>query len=593
VSYVPLASKLIGETITLEYDFQSEMRFGETLDPPYVASVTVTVFSGVDPDPSMILTGPVTVVGTSVFTDVTAGLGGVIYTIAFHAAGSSGAVYRAVRRMAVLTDAGSYVTSSVPTLTGTLPDGIVGAPYSAALQISGGYAPYTPVGLIVGAPAWMGFTVVGDELICAGTPDEPAGTSYSFSPQILDSALTPATSPQDINITRIVTSGDLLGGVVGDTGTYQYTSVGGTAPYTYSIIAGALPDGASMDSAGLVTYTYTTPGSFSWTVLGTDANGVTSPLPDTADVIYAQWIVFDSVIGMRRGLLGGVTWDVPSQSIPVSGFAIADPALPNRTYRHSEKVLVTHCFAAGGGPGTILSSDAFVTVSGQVFGSEFRQPTAAYVDGKWFVSDTVAAGIYRQDAPSTWTLLPSALGSNPAIGGDDSNLYKFASGDGFRRISTVDASVLQFYAELAFGRVTMAGHESTTVALHHRYAHDLTSSFYVFASGVLVMATSPFPATLTSDFGFGVYYLTALGKWVAVLQNRLAYATSPTSWTLSSYVFPDTIVGVDAAGGKALVVCNGGTIHHTVDLINFTTIFNSATATNPMTNPVGIAAVSI
>lgn len=292
MSYVPLASKLIGETITLEYDFQSQMVFGETLDPPLIASVTVTVASGVDPEPSNILTGAVTVSGTRVITKVTAGLGGVVYILTFHAAGSvTGTIYRGVRKLAILTDAGSYVASSVPSLTGDLPDSVVGRAYTGTLDITGGYAPYAPVGLISDSPPWMGYTVVGNELICDGTSDIDTLPSYTFSPEIIDAAGTHATSLQTILFTRTTAAGDLSDMFVGDSPTFSYTASLGTAPYTFSLVSGTLPTGLTLNSDGSVTGTATTSGVFSWTIRATDVNGIPDDLDDTAQVRVLAWLV--------------------------------------------------------------------------------------------------------------------------------------------------------------------------------------------------------------------------------------------------------------------------------------------------------------
>src|SRR5207302_782010 len=48
---------------------------------------------------------------------------------------------------------------------------------------------------------------------------------------------------------------------------------GGTGPYTYAITVGASPSGLGISSTGVVSGTPTTPGTFSFTVTATDANG--------------------------------------------------------------------------------------------------------------------------------------------------------------------------------------------------------------------------------------------------------------------------------------------------------------------------------
>ncbi|GAB2619872.1 hypothetical protein [Novilysobacter erysipheiresistens] len=79
-------------------------------------------------------------------------------------------------------------------------------------------------------------------------------------------------------------SGDLPGGFVGDSGTYQYTASGGVLPHTFAISSGSLPPGATMDATGLVTYDYTAEGDYTWTVSVTDSDGAVATLVDSATI---------------------------------------------------------------------------------------------------------------------------------------------------------------------------------------------------------------------------------------------------------------------------------------------------------------------
>jgi hypothetical protein len=82
----------------------------------------------------------------------------------------------------------------------------------------------------------------------------------------------------------VTLTGNVPDGVVGSTGTTQYVASGGFGDFTYIIIGGSLPPGASMSTAGLVTYTYTTEGAYAWTVQATDNLGNSATLNDTATV---------------------------------------------------------------------------------------------------------------------------------------------------------------------------------------------------------------------------------------------------------------------------------------------------------------------
>lgn len=304
-----------------------------------------------------------------------------------------------------------------------------------------------------------------------------------------------------------------------------------------------------------------------------------------------KWLVFESAHpGLRRSA-DGIDWDVPSEYIDAEGYgdSVADPSVQNRVYRDVDEVLVVSCNMDGGGPGVILSSNGFITADGWSWGGALRHATAARCGGTWFVGDFVD-GIYRKDG-SEWTLIPVAVGSEHCLGSDGTRLYRFSQ-DTFYRISTSDASTLETYM-VSFGRVAMKGNGAgTCVALLHRYAHDLSSTIYSFDSGVISSHTSPFPALTSTGAGdIGMYYSQSFSMWVAVLNNRLAYGADPSSLTLSAYTFPGPVVGLDDDGEMFVVACAGGTIHSSFDLESFTTVFDSATATNSMASPVGVAAV--
>lgn len=313
------ASKLVGEVVTLSFNFLSQMGSGETLTSPVV---TVSLFSGIDSTPAVILSGSPTISGSIVTQKIQEGMAGVTYVLTCAVHGSTGVDYIGTQLVSVLSDLGSFGSTSLPGLTGTLPDGIVGAAYSSNLAIADGYLPYEPVGIISGAPPWMGFSVVDSTLVCAGTPDEAAPASYTFSPAILDAALNQASSPQTIDITRTTTVGDLTDLIIGDIVSYQYSAINGTPPYTFSISSGSLPTGLSMNSAGLVTGTTTTSGDFSWTVQATDVNGVSDPLEDTANVSYAHVFAIRANVGPTNVLttsIDGNDWPGTTEDPGING----------------------------------------------------------------------------------------------------------------------------------------------------------------------------------------------------------------------------------------------------------------------------------
>ena len=68
--------KKVGETVTIPFDFISDLSTTETLT---TASVAASVYSGVDASPSSIVSGLATISGTKVLQTITGGTEGVIY----------------------------------------------------------------------------------------------------------------------------------------------------------------------------------------------------------------------------------------------------------------------------------------------------------------------------------------------------------------------------------------------------------------------------------------------------------------------------------------------------------------------------------
>lgn len=68
---------------------------------------------------------------------------------------------------------------------------------------------------------------------------------------------------------------NLAGGTVGTAYSETISTSGGTSPYTYSLQSGSLPGGCTLSSAGVISGTPTTAATYTFTVLVTDANGIT------------------------------------------------------------------------------------------------------------------------------------------------------------------------------------------------------------------------------------------------------------------------------------------------------------------------------
>jgi large repetitive protein len=154
-----------------------------------------------------------------------------------------------------------------------------GQAYTQTFTASGGTAPYTysMSGTSVPGLSWNAATAT-----LSGVPTQPG--NYSFSITAVDHS-TGTGAPFSVTLNYTLTVGtasititptSLPSGSVGTAYTSTtLTAGGGIGPYTYSLSSGSLPPGLTLSSAGVVSGTPTSAGSFSFTVTATDHDGAT------------------------------------------------------------------------------------------------------------------------------------------------------------------------------------------------------------------------------------------------------------------------------------------------------------------------------
>ncbi|MUV13589.1 putative Ig domain-containing protein [Noviluteimonas gilva] len=165
-------------------------------------------------------------------------------------------------------------------ITGDLPNGVSGQEVIYAYQSSGGVYPHS-FSIVSGAlPAGLSMDSSG---VVSGTRTTPG--EYNWTVRVTDNrGDTADLADNSVTAAGLSLTGDVPDGTIGTVISTQYTASGGVGPYTYAIQSGTLPAGTSMSSGGLVTGTYTTASSNSWTVRATDSAAQTVDLADTADV---------------------------------------------------------------------------------------------------------------------------------------------------------------------------------------------------------------------------------------------------------------------------------------------------------------------
>lgn len=160
-------------------------------------------------------------------------------------------------------------------ISSNVADGIAGQNYSATFTTTGGNAPYS-YSLVSGAlPPGLGLSSTGT---FTGTPTTPG--TYHFVVRATDgSQSVPAlttTLAVDLTITApAITLAPATLAAVKRAAPFNVTltASGGSGAYTYSLVSGALPPGVGLSSAGVLSGTPTTSGTYTFTVSVHDAGG--------------------------------------------------------------------------------------------------------------------------------------------------------------------------------------------------------------------------------------------------------------------------------------------------------------------------------
>ncbi|WP_236585435.1 putative Ig domain-containing protein [Dyella sp. EPa41] len=272
-------------------------------------------------------------------------------------------------------------TVGAPAITfspAALPAGTGGAAYSQTLSASGGHGGYT-YSLSAGAlPPGIALSSGG---AVSGTPTT-AG-SYSFTVTATDGFGYTGSQAYTVNVNAPTISfspATLPAGIGGVAYTQTLSASGGHGGYTYSLVSGALPPGIALSSAGPISGTPTTAGSFNFTVKVTDGFGFIATQAYTI-AVNAPTIVFT-----RTTLPGGQVAVAYSQTVSAGGgsgsytYSLTAGSLPPGVALSSSGALSGTPTAAGNYSFTVTATDGLGFTGSQAYTVSINQPVPVAVN---------------------------------------------------------------------------------------------------------------------------------------------------------------------------------------------------------------------
>ncbi len=171
-------------------------------------------------------------------------------------------------------------------IEGLLQNAVLGTSYTAQLTARNAVLPLRWEKIGGAWPATGGWTIDTSTGLVTGTAND-AGW-YDIAIQCTDGAGSFGVKNFRFRVAAapLVFAGDLPDATVGDSAVYSYTISGGVGTKTVSLVSGTLPAGASIDSAGNVTGTYTTGGSYAWTLRVVDGDLTEAFLSDSSVIAW-------------------------------------------------------------------------------------------------------------------------------------------------------------------------------------------------------------------------------------------------------------------------------------------------------------------
>jgi Phage stabilisation protein len=364
-----------------------------------------------------------------------------------------------------------------------------------------------------------------------------------------------------IDVAALSITGDLPDGTVGDEGTMQYVVTGGVPPYgTITILSGSLPPGATMATDGLVTYTYTTIGSYSWMVKVVDSDGNVAATPDTAVVSAIPWAATFTVStsGTFKISPTGDDWSAPPTMPTIDSDPVWNPGGGSTLTYHSGDLLMVTSVPNGTSYKVVLRAidGSYSLPEIDDFFIDSVSKNAVYTGAAWMIGAQKVfkstTGAAFTDASPTYGYGITKTSTHAVVCGtgfqSQLNIRTFLPDGSGETVTGYPASALNFSAaDLAS--------DGSTVAF---FGTDLTSANEIWASSdqgaTWAQKTCPVPWVI----GMRPCAHYGMGRWWMVLGTRIAHGLTLDALALDAHTFPGVAQGIGSDNEKVIVCGEGG-----------------------------------
>jgi cyclophilin family peptidyl-prolyl cis-trans isomerase len=297
---------------------------------------------------------------------------------------------------------------------------VVGSAYNFAYTASGFPVPtFSHTGTL---PPGLSLSSTG---VISGTPTT-AGTYSGIVVTASNGIGAAPTQTISITVDQIpsITSAAPAAGIVGTAYTHTYAATGSPAP-TYSLTAGALPGGLSVSTAGVISGTPNSAGTFTGTITSTNRAG---SFPQAFSITINQAPAFTSSVPTTTGLLGtAYSFTSAASGFPAPTFSVPANALPTGlTLNPTTGEISGTPSATGVFSGTLTASNGIGSNATQAFTITIHQvpvftngpPPSPAVVGTAYHFAYTASGFPVPTFSSTGTLPPGlSLSSAGVISG--------------------------------------------------------------------------------------------------------------------------------------------------------------------------------